>query len=477
MADRLRTCASCGCRLSQYNASERCAACAKRTALPADPLVPPGIWQDPDVQGALASADFGALSRLIRTLGGVSQVQLAAATGLSQSYLSLLESGRRHLTNINKINRFLDAVGAPKGTRDLRPAAARRTARVQAATPPIAEADAGLASRAAQLSARFAARHIGTNVCDDDLEDLSVALARIARDYVHTPLQPLLAALLDTTGRAFTLLEGRQAPAHSRELFRLAGTGCLLLAHASQNLGDEKAAMTQVRTAWMCAERADHHGLRAWTNGTAALICEWSPLRTSIDRYTQRAAAYAPPGESRIRIAAVEARAAARRGDRDRAEAALAVMRHARDEHAQPGGLGEFGGILTFPEAKQEYYLGGTYALLGDHRRAEQHAAAAIALYERGAQEDRSYGDEALARLDIATARVATGEVEGARAQLQKILDLPANLRIRQLGSAVHRIGSRLEHPRYTGSTLARELADAARSYQAIDTTAKVPLP
>lgn len=52
-------------------------------------------------------------------------------------------------------------------------------------------------------------------------------------------------------------------------MFFLAGTCCLLLAHASQNLGDSASAMAQIRAALTCAEEADHHGLRAWTHGSA----------------------------------------------------------------------------------------------------------------------------------------------------------------------------------------------------------------
>jgi hypothetical protein len=87
--------------------------------------------------------------------------------------------------------------------------------------------------------------------------------------------------------------------------------------------------------------------------------------------------------------------------------------------------------------------------------------------------EHRSYGDEALARLDIVTARIAAGEVEGAGEQLQPILDLPANRRIRQLGDAMQGVARLLEHPRLARSRTARELADATRGYQAIETKPK----
>lgn len=170
--------------------------------------------------------------------------------------------------------------------------------------------------------------------------------------------------------------------------------------------------MAQLQTAWTLAEHAGNNDLRAWVKGTAALIAEWSThQRTALD-YTKQATGLVPSGETRIRTAAIEARAAARIGDRTTALAALEELQRAREQRRASDGLTRFGGLLTFPEAKQEYYIGGTYALLGDHHEAEQHAAAAIELYEGGPSEQRSYGDEALARLDIVTARIAAGEIE-----------------------------------------------------------------
>ncbi|WP_234386641.1 helix-turn-helix domain-containing protein [Streptomyces sp. ERV7] len=433
------------------------------------------VWQDAILRRALLCGDFGQASRRIRALAGLRQDDLATITGLTQSFLSMLESGARRLASIDRISGFLDGLGVP--------AELRITGNTQAPALTDAESPATsdmlgdlreLASQAATQSLRFADRFSTSNVTDDDIEDLTYALADIATAYVHAPLHPLLHDLLGTRDRVFALLDGHQAPHQTRELFLLAGTSCLLLAHASQNLGDEKAAMAQIRAAWTCAERADHHGLRAWSKGTAALIAEWSPRRQAALTYTREALRHAPRGESRIRIAAIQARAAARIGDRPRALAALDILRTAREQPAEPEGLGRFGGLLTFPEAKQEYYIGGTYTLLGEHALAEQHATAALTLYENGAREDRSYGDEALARLDITTARLAAGELEGAGDQLHYLFQLPPELRIRQLGTAMHRISGLLQQPQLAGNHLARELAQAARDYQAIDTTTKV---
>ncbi|MEU4998728.1 hypothetical protein [Streptomyces sp. NPDC021622] len=54
------------------------------------------------------------------------------------------------------------------------------------------------------------------------------------------------------------------------------------------------------------------------------------------------------------------------------------------DEPPLDDDLGQFGGFLTFPRAKQDYYLGGTYTLLGQHQQARHHAATAIEAYRMG---------------------------------------------------------------------------------------------
>lgn len=113
----VRDCERCGCRLSRYNPDGSCSACT-RSGAPEEaslPGVPERVWQHADVRHALAELDFGLASRLIRERGSLRQEDVARLTGLSQAFLSMLESGRRRLTNIDKIIEFLEGVGAPAG--------------------------------------------------------------------------------------------------------------------------------------------------------------------------------------------------------------------------------------------------------------------------------------------------------------------------------------------------------------------------
>ncbi|GGT18801.1 hypothetical protein GCM10010271_22480 [Streptomyces kurssanovii] len=75
--------------------------------------MPPEVWADGRVQEALATRDFGALCTLVREIGKFRQDDMVTLTGLSQGFLSMLESGTRRLTNIDKIVCMLDGLQAP----------------------------------------------------------------------------------------------------------------------------------------------------------------------------------------------------------------------------------------------------------------------------------------------------------------------------------------------------------------------------
>lgn len=441
--------------------------------------LPAHLWGHPDVRAALAAADLSALCRTLRRHSGWRQADLASLAGIGQAYWSQLERGTRGMPGA-KVADFLRALGTPTqllpvsdATRGSIP---HTTAGLEKSLPPTDRASlSALSAASAATSLQFAELITSSNVDDDELEYLSLQLSRLATAYVHAPLLPLFADLTVTRDRIFDHLRGRQRPAQTRQLYLLAGTACLLLSHASQNIGDEHSALAQLRAAWTLSAQADHTGLRAWTRGTYALFAEWSPRQRNALAFAEEAATLASPGDSRIRIAAITARAAARQGDRRQALAALKAMHIAQEETPTEDELTQLGGILTFPRAKQDYYTGTVYSLLGDHQRAEYHATAALQQYSAGPAEERSYGDEALARTDLITARLAQGDFESAGRLLQRIITLPPELRIRQLSTGIHRVQRILQQPALRSAPAARRLAELTRGYQVSQSTSAVP--
>lgn len=407
-----------------------------------------------------------ALARLLATHrrgAGWTQRRLAAETHVDRSYVAHAETGRAMpgrgfwvttddaLDAGGELVAAFDAIDHQNLTR-IRPADRRSDRSVDPCT-------------VAQRSLAFADRAVCSNVGEETLEHLRWEVGRLAVAYVHRDLGTVFTELVAVRDTLFGLIEGRQRPRHTRELYFLTGATCLLLAHGSQNLGDERAALAQLRCAWTCVDQADHPSLRTWTHGTAALIAEWSAQPYRAVRIAA-AALDAASGAGRARLAAIQARAAARIGDHATAISAAALV--ADCDTGGDGELTELGGLLTFPEAKRQYYLGGTFALVGQHEAARAHATRAVDLYLSGPVEARSYGDEALARLDITRACVLAGDLDGAAAALGPVLDLPQARRIRQLDMSMAATVTALTAGPSARDARARVLGDRIESYRRI---------
>ncbi|MEV6138193.1 hypothetical protein AB0L63_19435 [Nocardia sp. NPDC051990] len=292
------------------------------------------------------------------------------------------------------------------------------------------------------------------------VDSLASELSRIAQQFVHAPPRPLVAeldALRDTIRRA---LHTGPPPSRARELLVLAGVTIELLAQITSNLGNPVAAMQHARAAESLAARAGHNGLRAWTIGTQALITEWNTNPGSAIEIARRASQCSPTGEHKIRLAALEARCAARLGRRDEAaNATTEALATAETASDSVDDVGAFGGSLRFPTTKLAYYLGTTYRLLGEADNAEWWSQKAVDGYTRGREQDRSYGDEALARADIAIVRITGRAIDGAREILAPVFALSPAQHIHPVAEGLRAVDNSLRATRDANAPIARTLS------------------
>lgn len=323
---------------------------------------------------------------------------------------------------------------------------------------------------AAVESSRFGQFAEQSNVGPHTLEQFRADLTRIAMAYPNRPVYPAFVEVRQLRNRAFELLEGRQHPEQSRELYLvtgvLCGVLCGVLANASLDLGFLHAAETQTRTAFLCAELAGHNALRAWLRGTQSLVAYWDGrLRTAVELAADGWRYLPETGTARVRLAAIEARAHGRLRDQRAAEDALA-----RAERACAEILGEDdpGGMLAFPIAKQTWYAATARLWLGGQAnlsRAEQDAASAIQIYETDAPEDRRLGELCLARLDLASVRLGRDDLEGMAVQIQDVLTVASRRRTDSVVRRLSQVAIALERPRLQTSALALDLHDQIRSF------------
>ena len=338
-------------------------------------------------------------------------------------------------------------------------------------TPP-AERD-GLTNleRQITMSARRAARFTTyaetSNTGAEAIEQLRHDVVGVANGYLRQPLTAIMGDLIELQDVVFTLLEGKQKPAQTRELYLLAGVATGMVAKASQDLGRFHEAITLARTTYVCADNADHHGMRAWARNLQALIAFWAGRPQESVRFAQAGSEIGAPvnGSVMAWLASSEARAWAQLGNADQARAALARAADHRDRLA-PDDLDQIGGLFAFPLAKQHYYAADAHVFLaGADADADHEATQALALYEAAPDEDRAFADEAGARTDLAVARLRAGALDGARDALAPVFDLSPAKRIGGIITSVNRVHEALRNPAIATSPLASDLRDEIETF------------
>jgi transcriptional regulator with XRE-family HTH domain len=323
----------------------------------------------------------------------------------------------------------------------------------------------GQLAGAARRAFRFASMVEGTNIGPETLAELDSEVRRLALGYPQQPIGPLVRELTQLQDIAFQLLEGRQRPTQTASLYLLTGMATGMLAKASHDLGDPGSAMTQARAAFICADNADHNGLRVWVRGLQSLICYWAGWSHDALRYARLGAepARTVSGTGAVWIASQEARAWGMVGNESATLAALSRARRARDR-VTGDDLDEIGGLLGFSRARQLYYTADALASIPEQQKAAEIAAdQAVSAYRQVPPGQHSFSDEAGAWCDLALARVRASDVEGAREALRPVLELDVEQRISGITASARRVAAAAAG--LAGSGPARALRDAVESF------------
>lgn len=312
----------------------------------------------------------------------------------------------------------------------------------------------------------FLTRAEASNVGAETIDQLADDVRRLVVAYQQQPLERLLGDMVDTQDRAFNLLEGRQKPSQTRDLYLLAGVAAGLMAKVSHDLGAPHDAMTQARAAYTCADNAGHDGLRAWTRGLQALIAYWSGRLIDSVRYAEQGAEAAATagGSSAVWLASGQARSLAALGRIEEAHAAVDRATEARNQ-VQPDELDELGGLCTFTRPRQLYYAADALAWAdseADH--TERLALEALDAYAVAPAQDRAFGDEAGTRCALALARVQRGQIDGAAEAIAPVLDLPPAQRIHGIVTSVDHVNTALRQIEQPGRS-ATDLLDAIQAF------------
>ena len=307
------------------------------------------------------------------------------------------------------------------------------------------------------------------------VEQLMADVVRLSHAYVSAPPLPLFAAMHRVLGQVQTALDQKLYPAQARDLNFLAGSVCGLMANACLDLGREEAADDLARAAWTHARIIDHAPLMGWARGTQALAAIWDQRYSDAVRHAEDGLSHVLAGMGAVRVRAIHGRALAALGERGQARAAMTAAEKARADADQDELHGGIAGEFAFDDAKLRYYEALVLLDTEDPDRAGQAAAAAMRLYQAIPARARCYGCEALARVQLARARLMRKQLSDADEALGSMLALDPQKRISSLNQHLKACRQLLRAPALGRSGLARQLDQQLARFSAASTARALP--
>jgi hypothetical protein len=318
----------------------------------------------------------------------------------------------------------------------------------------------------AHEGSEHAERAEGRDIDDVTIEQLRAEVTQLSAAFMTAEPLPALLEMRQLRNRIYGVLDRRMYPSDTTELYLLCGVLSCLMAVAVSDLGFPQSAEELTRAGWAYATVIDHRPLMAHLRLLLAGIACWNRPRQARD-LASSGLRYLADGPNAAQLHLQHARASARLGDGEAAQAAVAAADEARErEHHDE--LLDMGGEFGFSFATHDYMAGS--ALLdipsaqGDamsrlERATERYAAGP------GPGEHHGYASAALAHVDLAVARLRCGQLDGAALALGPVLSLPPAKRIDALAPRLSRIRAELASGPYTGSAQAAEIDERIEAF------------
>ncbi|MGP4113616.1 hypothetical protein ACTWP5_22235 [Streptomyces sp. 4N509B] len=276
-----------------------------------------------------------------------------------------------------------------------------------------------------RMTARNAADHAG-EAAAQSLPDLTIDqveddVRTLARIYLHTAPAEAYRRGAELLHVSQAMLDRTQRVRQRERLYLQAGATAALMASASFDLGSLPTAVQLARTAALYGEVIDHGPLQAYAHGALAYLAYWDGRPADAVRLARSSRSFGGLGDTgALRLAVIAARAHAHVGDQEGAQRAMQDATRCdtgrRDDlHDDVGG--EFG----MPPARAAMSTATTYLLLRDADGAEETATRALELFDADGEQPTLRGK---ASIDLARARIAGGELDGAAEAAQPVLAL-----------------------------------------------------
>jgi hypothetical protein len=301
---------------------------------------------------------------------------------------------------------------------------------------------------------------------DATLEQLRSDVIRLSREYMTGEPFPLFLEMRRVRSRMHDAVDRRMWPRDGAQLYLLLGCVNCLMANVASDLDNPQAAEELARAGWAYAVAIDHRPLMAQLRLSLTDIAYWHDQARRASEYALGGLQYLAAGPTAAQLHLKYARAAAKAGETEAAQQAIAAASEAR-QRDYTDDLLEMGGEFRLSWASHHSLAGSA---LIDIPGAEGAAAAeleqAADLYQSGEPgEEFRYTLEARARIDLGTARLRTGALDAAAEAIEPVLALPPAKRTLELPQRMRAISVELSKPIFRSSPLAGDLGDRIEEF------------
>ncbi|MFI9485366.1 helix-turn-helix domain-containing protein [Promicromonospora sp. NPDC052451] len=273
---------------------------------------------------------------------------------------------------------------------------------------------------------RFASALAGGAVASEALEFTDLEIQRLSERFGSMPPGAMKRDLRFLQRSVFSMIERNRFPEQTRHLHLQAAQITGLTAHLLMDQGNYAGAQAMANVAWLCAEAAGHPNFMGWVRSVQSLIAYWNGNYAGAAALAADGMDHARSGTITVRLPGLLARSQGKAGYRSATLSAINTAEEARSRVvADHQNSSTDSGLFTFPERKQAGYAGTALLSLGSRQdipRAIEQSNRAVQLELERSGGQAAGPDILAAYLDLTTAHLATGDLDGAVSTVQPVL-------------------------------------------------------
>jgi tetratricopeptide (TPR) repeat protein len=274
------------------------------------------------------------------------------------------------------------------------------------------EADSGILAVTGMNTLELVSRLQRSDLDQATLDGLRIMADRLCSEYPFMPRDQLLVEGRSWLRRVVSFQGQRLTLSQHREILTLAGWIALLIACVEYDSGDRQAAETTRQAALSLGTEADHPEIKAWAHEIRAWIALTTGNYHGVITAAHTGMQAAPHHGVAVQLAAQEAKAWARLGDRRQTEVALDKGRRQLEAMPYPDNLDHH---FVVDPTKFDFYAMDCYRHLADDRLAQTLASEVI-------QASTDFDGTERAPMRLAEARITLGVVAARQGDLEQAI-------------------------------------------------------